>query len=287
VTQQEHTSVEAIPVPARRFSHVHVDIVGPLPPSSKGHTYLLTMLDRATRWPEVVPLKDITAQSCADAFVDTWVARYGVPNTVTSDRGTQFSGSTWQCLCKALNMEHITTTAYHPQSNGLVERFHRQLKDALRARCEGKDWLEHLPWVLLGLRAAPKEEANVSSAEVTFGEPLVLPSQAQQPPTCSSAAPNIPSTVRTYADVAKTRPEFQHVYVRNGPSGGPLASKYSGPYKVLQQKDKILLIQFGTRQDWVSMDRIKPHMGLADLQPAKPPQRGRPSKKPPGDSRPV
>ena len=124
----------------------------------------------------------------------------------------------------------------------------------------------------------------MSSAEVTFGEPLVFPSQAQQPPTCVSAGPSIPSTVRTWADVVKTRPEFQYVYVRNGQSGSPLASKYSGPYKVLQQKVKTLLLQIGTRQDWVSMDRIKPHTGLADVQPAQPPQRGRPSKKPPGDS---
>ena len=61
------------------------------------------------------------------------------PNTVTTDRGTQFTGSTWQCLCKTLGMQHITTTAYHLKRNGLVERFHRQQKDALRARCEDKD----------------------------------------------------------------------------------------------------------------------------------------------------
>ena len=59
----------------------------------------------------------------------------------------------------------------------MVERFHRQLKDGLRARCEGKDWLSHLPYVLLGLKAAPKEKADISSADVTFGAPLVLPSQ--------------------------------------------------------------------------------------------------------------
>ena len=55
-------------------------------------------------------------------------------------------------MCKVLGMQHITTTAYHPQSNGMVERFHCQFKDALRARCEGRDWLDHLPWALLGLR---------------------------------------------------------------------------------------------------------------------------------------
>jgi hypothetical protein len=67
------------------------------------------------------------------------------------------------------------TTAYHPQANGLVERAHRQLKDALRARGASTDWPSHLPWVLLGLHAAPKEISGISSAEAVFGGQLVLP----------------------------------------------------------------------------------------------------------------
>jgi len=82
-----------INIPACSFTHVHVDIVGPLPVTSSGHSYLLTMMDRTTRWPEVVPLKTITVQEVADAFMQTWIARFGVPAVVTTDRGTQFSGS--------------------------------------------------------------------------------------------------------------------------------------------------------------------------------------------------
>jgi len=137
--RREHPPVEPIEIPARSFSHVHVDIVGPLPASSKGHCYLLTMMDRSTRWPEVVPLVTISAQEVADTFVSEWVARYGVPETITTDRGTQFTGSTWKCLCRQLGVQHIATTAYHPQANGLVERFHRALKEAMKARSGG--WL--------------------------------------------------------------------------------------------------------------------------------------------------
>ncbi len=75
------------------------------------------------------------------------------------------------------DQSHLDTTAYHPQSNGLVERTHRQIKDALRARLAGNRWPEHLPWVLFGLRAAPKEDSVVSSAELVFGAPLTLPGQ--------------------------------------------------------------------------------------------------------------
>ena len=87
-----------------------------------------------------------------------------MPATVTSDRGMQFTSDTWQQLCKHLGCKHVTTTAYHTQANGMVVRAHRQLKDALRAREAGAEWPDHLAWVLMGLRAAPKESNGVSSA---------------------------------------------------------------------------------------------------------------------------
>ncbi len=75
--------------PDARFDHVHVDIVGPLPPS-QGYTYLLTCVDRFTRWPEAVPIQNIAAETVAQAFIATWVAHFGTPSTVTTDRGSQF-----------------------------------------------------------------------------------------------------------------------------------------------------------------------------------------------------
>ena len=107
--------VEAIPVPPRRFTHVHVDIVGPLPTSR-----------------EAVPLQDITAASCARAFMTGWVARFGVPLQMTSDRGRQFISSLWSEIARSLGTQLHRTTSYHPQANGMVERFHRSLKASLR-----------------------------------------------------------------------------------------------------------------------------------------------------------
>ncbi len=96
--------------------------------------YLLTIIDRSTRWFEAVPLKNMEASTCVDAFISSWVARFGVPGTVTTDRGTQFTSALWSSTCTSLGIKHVLTAAYHPQSNGMVERVHRQLKDALRAR---------------------------------------------------------------------------------------------------------------------------------------------------------
>jgi Integrase zinc binding domain len=81
------TAVEQIPLPDVKFEHVHVDLVGSLPTSAAGHSYIMTIIDRTSRWTEAVPLASITAEKCADAFVEQWVARYGVPRVVTTDRG--------------------------------------------------------------------------------------------------------------------------------------------------------------------------------------------------------
>ena len=105
-----------------------------------------------------------------------------MPDTLTSDRGAQFTSAIWAILTTRLGIHHITATAYHPQANGLVERFHRQLKDALRARLAASDWPQHLPWVLLGLRAAPKGDSGLSSAELVYGAPISLPGEMLSTP---------------------------------------------------------------------------------------------------------
>jgi len=292
VVKQHTAAVEPIPIPQRRFSHVHVDIVGPLPVAACGATYLLTMVDRTTRWVEVAVLKDISASTCSDAFLSTWVARFGVPATVTSDKGAQFTSETWKQLCTRLGVCHVTTTSYHPQSNGMIERVHRQLKDALRARGAGLDWPSHLPLVLLGLRAAPKEVSGFSSAEAVFGQPLTLPGELKNVPEeaalefqsrLASDDPPPTSQPRTYAEAVSSNlqpglQEAKFVYIRRGGSGPPLASNYLGPYRVLQPGVKFFRVEVGDKQEVVSVDRLKPHLGVSSPTPASAPVRGRPKK---------
>jgi cleavage and polyadenylation specificity factor subunit 1 len=287
VTKQPAAAVQPIPTPARRFSHVHVDIVGPLPTSQDGLSYLLTAVDRSTRWAEAFPLAATTAADCADAFVAGWVSRYGVPAMLTSDRGVQFSSAVWAAVMNKLGVSHKMTTAFHPQSNGVVERFHRRLKNALRARLAAADWPLHLPWVMLGLRAAPREDSGVSAAELVFGAPLTLPAPivdaAEPPPAifvrqlqasvpCVAPLPP-PSPSSTSPSPALLKARF--VYVRAPPANPALAPHYRGPYEVHRRADKFFIIKLGSRFDAVSVDRLKPHLG-GDVQPAAPPRRGRP-----------
>ena len=157
-----------------RFAHVHIYLVGPLP-ASTGHTHLLTVIDRFTRWPEAIPLAQTDTALVGRAFALHWIAQFGVPADITSDRGPQFTSEIWRALAESLGSKVHNTTAYHPQANGLVERFHRSLKAALRARLTTAAWMDELPWVMLGLRTVPKEDLGTSVADMVYGMPLTVP----------------------------------------------------------------------------------------------------------------
>ena len=162
-------------MPTRRFDHIHVDLVGPLPPSN-GSRYLFTVIDRFTRWPAAYPLQDMETSSCARALRQ-WISDFGVPSDISSDRGTQFTGQLWKDLTQLLGIQLHHTTSYHPQANGIVERFHRSLKASIMARMTTETWSDELPWVMLGLRTAPKPDLGVSPAELVYGAPLALPAE--------------------------------------------------------------------------------------------------------------
>ena len=82
-----------------------------------GFRYLLTMIDRATRFSHAVPISDITAHSVAEVFFTNWIPFFGVPEQIVSDRGAQFSGSIWENLCKLLGIQRVMTSAYRPTSS--------------------------------------------------------------------------------------------------------------------------------------------------------------------------
>ncbi len=262
-------------VPQTRFAHINVDIVGPLP-VSQGYTYLFTIVDRFTRWLEAYPLPKIDAISCARAIV-AWIARYGVPADITSDHGRQFTSQLWKELGNLYGAKMHHTTSYHPQSNGLVERFHRHLKSALKAVLteQGITWMDQLPWIMLGIRTAPKEDLRASSAELVYGSPLTVPADlisTKVTPTITSedflrclrsrVAQLIPLPMSRHGKVTTHTPlklnDSHYVFIRRGATDNTLQAPYTGPYKVLEYGTKTLLLEYGGKPERISVDRLKP-----------------------------
>lgn len=226
-----------------------------------------------------------TATACADTLVAGWISRFGVPDIITSDRGVQFTSDVWRVLTSRLGIRHVTTTAFHPQANGMIERSHRQLKDALRARLAGTDWPEHLPWILLGLRSSPKEDSGISSAELVYGIPLSLPGEflsVGEPPPEAFAEHLRATTFLPTRPVPRTTGKTSlgvstsHVYVKRGNKQNTLNTVFMGPYAVVEKRPKYWIIDLGGRHESTTVDRLKPHLGPSPLVPAAPPRRGRP-----------
>ena len=255
VGRHTKTPVSVFPSAKRRFGSIHVDLVGPLP-SSERCKYLLTIVDRFSRWPEAFPLQDMSSNTCARAFVRHWLPRFGIPDEVITDRGTQFVGGAWAELMTSLGVKSLTTTAYHPQCNGLVERLHRTLKAAIRARLVDSDWQSALPLVLLGLRSAWKEGQDSSPADLVYGVPLRLPGQFIPGAELSEITPvsSFVSTFQTKMREQRPVPSKHHaappsfippalkkctsVFVRYDGVRRPLQNPYDGPYQVLESGDK-------------------------------------------------
>ena len=288
VTQQFSSPVQPIAVSHRRFSHIHINLVDPLP-SCSGTNHLLTIVDRSTQWLEAIPLQSTTATTVADALVAGWIARFGVPAELTSDRGVQFSSEVWAILMSRLGIRHHLTTAYHPQSNGMVEWTHRQLKDALCSWLAGNNWLAHLPYILLSLRATPKEDSSILSAELVYGASILFPGQLQQgpePPPVAFAATDSglpwwiptrpPSVLPGPSSLPDSLATTDFVYIWQSGISKPLTPAYSGPYVVLERSSKSFEVDLGSRTDVISVDRLKPHLGTAPLLPASAPRKGRP-----------
>ncbi|KAK3881459.1 hypothetical protein Pcinc_014115 [Petrolisthes cinctipes] len=246
--------------PQRHFAHIHVDVVGPLPPSD-GDRYLFTIIYRSNRWPEAIPMANATSASCASSLLSGWISRFGIPEHITSDRGTTFTSHLWSSLGQLMGTTVHHTTAYNPEANGIVKRLHRTLKAALMSRCNNSTWSSQLPWVLLGLRTTPKEGLDASPAEMVFGEPLVVPGEFFPDAQSNNDISRLRNIVGKLAPCKQTyKPpdhcyiprdlhSTKHVFLRTDAQTPPLTPPYSGPYEVIERRKKNRFSALETRND--------------------------------------
>lgn len=273
ITRHTHAPPKTFHVPKCRFEHVHIDIVGPLPPSL-GYHYCLTMIDRFTRWPEITPMVDMSADTVARTFYATWIARFGCPHRITTDQGRQFEATLFRSLTDLLGIKRCRTTPYRPQTNGMIERLHRTIKAAIMCHETGQ-WSELLPTILLGLRTTTKEDLNCSPAELTYGTNLRLPGDffftdptvEVDPATfLHQLRENMQRIQPTPASCHGQRnlfvhPELHrcsHVFLRDDTIKKPLQPPFTGPHKVVSRDDKTLTLLVNGKTITVNLDRVKP-----------------------------
>ena len=157
-----------LPVIETPWTRMAFDVVGPLPRSKKGYKYILTCMDFGSRFPEAIPLKRVDAITVADAMLEIF-SRYGIPAEVLTDNGSCFVAKVTQQLLSALNIKALKISPYHPESNGMLERWHRVLKTILTKSGDHKSWDRLLPLALFACRDAPHTATGLSPFEVLYG----------------------------------------------------------------------------------------------------------------------
>ena len=279
-------------VPSKRFQHWNVDIV--TMPTSNGYRYLLTAIDRFSRWPVAAPMTDMTASTVLDTFSHSIISSFGVPESITTDNGTQFCSTIWRQLMRVWGIKSHYTTPYHPASNGLVERFHRRLKESLNAlgADDPNQWFWKLPCSMLAIRTTIKPDIGASPADLVFGEGLSVPGDTlgSGPPSdeeMQRERSNLldhlhlevsrlqPSQTSTHRRPAVFVPEdlrrATHVFVRRGGVQPSLASPYVGPFRVLSRQPNFFKIAIpGSASENVSIARLKPATIAENDAPAPP-----------------
>ena len=159
-----------LPIISQPFKRIAMDIVRPLPRSRQGNRFVLVICDYATRYPEAVPMKNLDAGSVAEELIKVF-SRVGVPQEILTDQGTNFTSKLLTELYKMLHVQPIRTTPYHPQTDGLVERFNQTLKMMIRKTAvkEGLDWDKMVPYILFAYREVPQASTGFSPFELLYG----------------------------------------------------------------------------------------------------------------------
>ena len=163
-------SLQPIPAFDEPFSRTIIDCVGPLPKTKSGCQYLLTVMCASTRFPEAIPLRNIKTKTIVKALVKFFTF-VGLPRSVQSDQGSNFMSGISQQVMHELGIKQYKSLAYHPESQGALERFHQTLKNMIRSYCfdTEKDWDEGIQLLLFAVRESVQESLGFSPFELVFG----------------------------------------------------------------------------------------------------------------------
>ncbi len=170
--------IEIVPIP---FYMIGVDLIGPLKTTRSGNKYILSVIDYYTKYAEAEALPNQEAETIVRALEEIF-ARHGMPSVLLTDQGRNFESHLVKSVCQLFGIEKRRTTAYHPQTDGLCERFNGVLKALLRMKVNNDkdDWDEQLPHALLAYRVSKQSSTGVTPFEMLYGRDVRLPIGAEQ-----------------------------------------------------------------------------------------------------------
>ena len=175
--QNDNTRAPLQPLPcvSEPFEKVAFDLVGPLPKTSSGHRYILTMMCLYTKYPEAIPLRRVDNETVLEAMMEIF-SRHGLPKIILTDQGSVFMSKMTRHMCKTFEVHKVRTSPYHPQSDGALERWHACLKGMMkRSEIDLKCWDRQLKYLLFAYRDTPHCVTGFSPFTLLFGRDVKGP----------------------------------------------------------------------------------------------------------------
>jgi hypothetical protein len=271
------------------FERCALDVVGPLTETEAGNKYILTFQDDLSKYLVAVPVPQQDAETIARAFVLNIVLKFGAPAQILTDQGSNFLSNLFKSICKLLRIKKIQTTAFHPASNGGLERSHRVLAEYLRHYVseDQRTWDEFIPYATYVYNTTVHNSTMFTPFELVYGFQSEVPSALREPPTVlynyDDYVLELKSRLQSSHEVAREKllsnKEKSKVYydkqsetpdvqvgqkvliydetVRRGRSK-KLSPQYIGPYEVLAVEGVNVVIRKGRATQKVHVNRVRP-----------------------------
>ena len=164
--------LQPIPIAEYIWQRVAMDIMGPVPQSYKGNEYILVIMEYTTRYVIALPLKETSSNTVMRKFIKHIVNREGIPSEILTDRGSNFLSHSMDELCQQLGIKQLRTIAYHPQTDGAVERFNRTLGDMLTAHVANEPDTPAQDKRILLLKRFRRSRTNNTADNLHLSSPL-------------------------------------------------------------------------------------------------------------------
>lgn len=274
--------------PERPNDKIALDLVGPIPESSDGYKYIMSVQDQLTKYITLIPLKTMDAQATVNALVRHFIYIHGAPKIILTDGGRNFISQTFKHLEKLFKINHMTTTAFHPQSNGSLERAHGPIKEQIKAliRDDREDWNKKLKFVSMAYNTAKHEGTSLTPFEMQFGRKPNIPNnlpihrtnvtidqyfeglRADHNRILKKGREHLVEAKERYktmqdANIHRSSPVFSkgdEVLVDQERDKSPLAERWEGPAIVLNRTSDVdYEILLRNRKKLIHVNKLKPY----------------------------
>lgn len=272
------------------FERIAIDIVGPLNETESGNKFILSIQDDLTKFTRFIPIRSHTAEIVAKSLFNEFISFMGLPKSILSDQGKELTGKIMTELCKLFRIKQIQTTAYHPQTNGALERVHATLADYLKHYIDKNqnDWDEWLPHASFAYNTTPHTTTKFTPHTLVFGREPDLPSSLSNAPqfkyTYESYIDSLKYKLQKSGEIAKENiqnskeksktnydnkiKEFNFnlgdmVYLKrevlSSGQSKKLTSNYEGPYEIIKINSRTnVTIRVRNKPKVVHVNRLKP-----------------------------